>query len=128
MIGMYALILTVAGLIGYGIYEFYTWYVKKQAMEMMAGPQEKVKILNKILDIVHREASMGKETAITRNKVSKVLLMEQMDLRPQELKSYLATPASKNLIKETIDTVTITPFGVQFHQVFRHEFNIKSSG
>lgn len=128
MIGIYALILTVAGLAGYGIYELYCWHTKKQAMLLMQGPQDDVKNLNKILDIVHTEASAGKEKVITRNKVSKVLLMERMNLRPKELKNYIGTLASKNLVKETVDTVTITPFGVQFQQVFRHEqLNIKAS-
>jgi len=126
--GLYAFILAIACIAGYGIYELYMYVQRKNTMEELAGPGKDNRNLNRILSIVHNQASIGKEKAITRNKVSKVLLMEQMNLRPKELKDYLSLLSRKNLIKETIDYVTITPFGVQFHSVFANDkLNLGSS-
>lgn len=119
MIGIYALILTVAALAAYGIYELYQWKMRQDTKAELAGPGEDNRNLKQIIRVVYNQAQMGGDKAITRTQVSKVLLMEDLDLRPKELKRYLGILSKRNLIKETLDYVTITPFGVQFYQVFQ---------
>lgn len=119
--GLYLFIMAIVAIAGYGLYEFYTHYEKKTTMQQLAGPGEDNKNLNQIIGVVYNQAQMGKDKAVTKNNVSKVLLMEDLNLRPRELKRYLGILTTKNLIKETVDSVTITPFGVQFYQVFQND-------
>jgi predicted transcriptional regulator len=121
MTGMYALILTVAGLIGYGLYEMYRYMNKKAATKALGGPGEDSRQLNQLMATIYNHAQMGSNKNIAQNKVLKVTLMEDLDLRPKVMKGYIKTLQDKNLIKETLDCVTITPFGVQFYQVFQND-------
>lgn len=121
MIGMYALILTVAALLGYGLFELYSYVNKQGARRILEGPGEDSKQLNLIMGVVYNQAQMGKNKSVVQNQVSKVLLMEDLNLRPKELKHYLGILQSKNLIRESLDFVTITAFGVQFYQVFQND-------
>ena len=126
--GLYLFIMAIVAIACYGVYEFYTRYEKKTTMEQLAGPGEDNKNLNQIISVVYNQAQMGRDKAVTKNSVSKVLLMEDLNLRPKELKRYLGILTTKNLIKETVDSVTITPFGVQFYQVFQNDkLNLSSS-
>lgn len=128
MPGLIAFILTLAVLAGYSIYRVYTWKVGKDMEEIMTAPNEDNRNMKEIIQVVYNQAQMGSDKAVSRNKVSKVLLMEDLNLRPKELKRYLGILSRKNLIKETLDYVTITPFGVQFYQVFQNEsLNFNSS-
>lgn len=126
--GLYLFILAIVAIAAYGLYEFYSHLEKKSTMQQLAGPGEDKKNLNQIISVVYNQAQMGKDKAVTRNSVSKVLLMEDLNLRPKELKRYLGILSTKNLIKETVDSVTITAFGVQFYQVFQNDkVNLSSS-
>lgn len=121
MIGIYALILTIAALAGYGLFELYSYMNKKNATALLSGPGEDSKQLNLIMGVVYNQAQMGKNKSVVQNQVSKVLLMEDLNLRPKELKRYLGILQSKNLIRESLEYVTITAFGVQFYQVFQND-------
>jgi len=116
--GLYMFILAMCCIAGWGLFEFYQHMQRKSTMEELSGPGEDNRCLNEIIRLVHTHALMGKDKAVTRNSVSKVTLMEDLNLRPRELKSYLGRLVTKNIIKEDIDSVTITPFGVQFYTVF----------
>ena len=118
---LYFFILCLSVLGGYGIYELYHHLKKKSIMSELTGPGEDSKNMNDILRLIHNNAMMGKDKAIPHNKVSKVLLMEDLDLRPMRLKAYIAKLSSKNLVKESTDSVNITPFGVQFFKVFSND-------
>ena len=116
MIGLYTFILCVAGLVGYSIYGIYC-YIQKQS----ATQEKDSKFMNDILRLVHDQAMAGKKNVIIHNKVSKVYLMEQTNLPPKVLKQYLSRLQHKGLIRETADTATITPFGIQFYETFSND-------
>lgn len=126
--GLYAFILAIVAMTGYGLYELYNYYMKKVALEDLDLPNEDNKNINELMRLIHNQAQMGSNKAITKNDVSKVLLMEDLDLRPKEMMRLLAILIDKNLIRSGVDSVTITPFGVQFYQVFQNDkLNISSS-
>ena len=118
---LYFFVLSTCCSVGYVLYEIYSYLKKKRTLPKLSGPSEQVRIMNQILYVVNTQAKIGKYKVITKNKVSKVLLMEDLDLRPQELKKYIKQLKSKGLLEEMLDYITITPFGVEFCKVFSND-------
>jgi hypothetical protein len=71
-----------------------------------------------VLSTIHTEAKAAGNKNITTAKISKVLLMEAFNLKPKRLKDIIASLKSKQLVDETQDSVSITPFGKQYDDIF----------
>ena len=121
MIGLYAFILCIAGLVAYGIYELYQYMQRKSAAAELSKPGEEAFKLNDLLRRVHDGAAMGSNKAVTKNPVDKVSLIEGMNIMPKDLKRLISKLSSKGLVKETNTAVSITPFGVQFFKTFSND-------
>lgn len=121
MIGLYFFILCIVGIAAYGIYELYNYMQRKSAMQELTGPGKDSKFMNDILRLVNDQAAGGKDKVVSKNKVSKVYLMEALNLPPRLLKQYVERLQRKDLVKESGDNVTITPFGVKFFKTFSND-------
>jgi predicted transcriptional regulator len=121
-------ILAIVALAGYGLYEFYNYFQARTTAKEMAGPGKDNEMLNHIMHVVFYEANLGTNKALPRNNVSKVVIMENLNIKPKDLKRYIGILQSKNLVTESTDVVNITAFGVQFFKVFQNDkLNISSS-
>ena len=119
MIAVWGFILVVCALGGYGFYELYRYFQRKhERLEKGSVTGDQANI-HKIIELVFDKAHSGTNKTVTANKVSKVGLMESLDLKPQRLKALIERLERKEIVKQQDDTVTITPFGVQFFKVFR---------
>lgn len=113
---MYFFLLAIIAIALYGMFEIYL-YVKKK--EPKIGNMEPVTLdVNKLLKVIHKHANFGKNKAIESNKVSKVDLMEAMNLRPAELNHCISKLLDKGLVVIKDNKVAITTFGVQFFKAF----------
>lgn len=74
--------------------------------------------LHDLLKLIHTNAKTGANKTITTNKVSKVWLMEETNLKPRELKTLLGMMKEKCLVDAKQSFVTITSFGCEYFKNF----------
>jgi len=116
MIALIGFILVICGLGAWVVFEMYQHLKKKEQATQFEIPPE-VTMANRIIEEIYRDAYKQKGK-IAGNKVSKVFLMERVNLKPRQLSIYLDRLVNKNIIEEQQDTVSMTPFGVEFYKFF----------
>jgi len=119
MVALYGFILVICALGAYGVFLFYQFMQRRAARIEKGSVTGDQAHIHKIVELVFDKAHDGTNKTVTSNKVSKVHLMERLDLKPQRLKAFIERLERKEIIKQQDDSVTITPFGIQFFKVFR---------
>jgi predicted transcriptional regulator len=113
---LYGFILVLCALVGYVIY-----ILASQEQKQTTTDNEKHKLRSRLIEKIYSEAHNAKGKNISTNTVSKVFLMESMNMKPAELKNYIYQLTSHGIVEEQQDTVTITPFGIEFFNMFGKE-------
>lgn len=109
-------ITTVVVLLG-GILYWVCFKLFKKTVDASNEANQEESILNSIIEIVHQQASSSGKS-VNDSEVSKVLLLERLNISPKYLKRCIQKLSSKEILTEGQDHVKITPFGVAFFKMF----------
>ena len=118
MIPVFLLCLVSAGIVFLACYAAYRFGIKNRI-----SPKAKAhvdKLLNKIriLETVQEEEEISKIEERTVETVLKIRILEKLNISPDTLKSCIKELVKEKLIIESDESVILTTFGVQYHDIF----------
>jgi hypothetical protein len=111
MVGISILVVSLAALITLGVI-FKDRKVKKVRIDGVSRD---------VFNHIFNQASDGPHGSVVRNQVSKIEIMEDLDISPKDLLEHLRYLKGKGVIDYTRDHVTVTAFGIQFLKNFKDD-------
>ncbi len=108
------LCLVVVGVIFLACYGAYLYGKKRKTSPEARAYVEKELNKVKIMDTVYGEEEANKK----EERVLKISILEKLNVSPDVLKNCIKELTEEQLINETDESVTLTAFGTQYHEVF----------
>jgi hypothetical protein len=71
-----------------------------------------------IFNYVYNAAQYGEHRIMSKNKVDQMILMQDLNIRPKDLKEHLSYLKKKNLVTDTRNDIFITNFGIEYYRSF----------
>ena len=108
------LCLVIVGVIFLACYGAYLYGKKRKTNPEARAHVEKEFNKIKIMDTVYGEEEANKK----EERVLKISILEKLNISPDVLKNCIKELTEEQLITETDESVTLTAFGTQYHEVF----------